>query len=258
MAYKVLALLHGQLLPLPKGVNVSVVKNICASNKTSRKPSCDAGPCGKAGLPISVLLALSSLFLKMCHSYLSSLPCTKRSPATFSLVFHSIVPVLSFTYFQVCCIYCYITWCCCTVKCNRAHTYGILKPTARRGIYRQKHGSELDCWCHSQNIHFCKLITIWSKVCPALTQRIERVHSTTATASRSCSVWKVKWNKHLFSFLFFFVILLNRRTITSYLLLFHTQETCYISLTEELSSGKVSLDSWSFPYNYGWKINILV
>lgn len=125
MAYKVLALLHGQLLPLPKGINVSVVKNICASNKTSRKPSCDAGPCGKAGLPISVLLALSSLFLKMRHSYLSSLPRTKRSPATFSLVFHSIVPVLSFTYFQVCCIYCYITWCCCTVKCNRAHTYGI-------------------------------------------------------------------------------------------------------------------------------------
>lgn len=106
VAYKVLALLHGQLLPLPKGVNVSVVKNICASNKTSRKPSCDAGPCGKAGLPISVLLALWSLLLKMCHSYLSSLPHTKRSPATFSLVFHSIVPVLSFTCFQVCCIYC--------------------------------------------------------------------------------------------------------------------------------------------------------
>lgn len=35
VAYEVLALLHRQLLPLPKGVNVGVVKDICASSKTS-------------------------------------------------------------------------------------------------------------------------------------------------------------------------------------------------------------------------------
>lgn len=32
--YEVLALLHRQLLPLPKGINVGVVKDICASSKT--------------------------------------------------------------------------------------------------------------------------------------------------------------------------------------------------------------------------------
>lgn len=69
VANKVLALLHRQLLPLPKGVNVGVVKNICASNETRRKLNCDDGSHGKARLPISVLpSAPSSLFVKQAST----------------------------------------------------------------------------------------------------------------------------------------------------------------------------------------------
>lgn len=86
VANKVLALLHRQLLPLPKGVNVGVVKNICASNETTRKLNCDDGSHGKARSPISVLpSALSSLFLEEV-SFIPQLPPKKRLPATFSLL----------------------------------------------------------------------------------------------------------------------------------------------------------------------------
>lgn len=85
VANKVLALLHRQLLPLPKGINVGVVKNICASNETTRKLNCD-GSHSKAGLPISVLpSALSSLFVKRV-SFTPQLLPKKRLPATFSLL----------------------------------------------------------------------------------------------------------------------------------------------------------------------------
>lgn len=52
---QVLALLHCQLLPLPKGIDVGVVKNICASEEATKRPNCDQGSRGRAGFAVPVL-----------------------------------------------------------------------------------------------------------------------------------------------------------------------------------------------------------
>lgn len=55
VANKVLTLLHCQLFPLPKGINVGVVKDISASKEIKRELNCDDGSHDPAGFPISVL-----------------------------------------------------------------------------------------------------------------------------------------------------------------------------------------------------------
>lgn len=215
VADEVLTLLHRQLLPLPKGVNVGVVKNICASNETTNflVKHCESGSHGKTPLPMSILSsALASLLIKP----VSFIP-KKRLSGTFSLLpaaasnkhkwekkevkgtFHSIMPVQLFSglvyplldYTMI------LHW-----KASQSPCTGHLKPSAKRGTYRQTHCSELDCWCPSQNARFCKSIVIRSKMHLALTQRVTGLHRTTAVASSNCPVGKRKWNPFFFLFRF--------------------------------------------------------
>lgn len=203
VAYEVLALLHRQLLPLPKGVNVGVVKDICASSKTS---GCYDGSHGKAGLPLSVLLsALPRLFLKSQVAFISQLPPKKRLPAAFSsfLVsssakrtwektqklgghFQSITSAPSFRYFQICCIYCQTMLRCCTGTCNREHMYGSWSLVPKGGgeecICMHTHKTTALNWTanvlHKIQISVNWPQSGWSKVYAALTQRINWVCSS--------------------------------------------------------------------------------